>query len=296
MTFGRRIIAGAGVCLVASALVAVGWWRTRSLARDARPSVHLQPVVSDGRPLTEWFYADGIINSGNSQLGGSGQGSPSISREWVVILNLSKKNAKASATYYFETRPPRTVTRSLPAGSSYIVSHELGDVVPQGELYGVRVQSSEPVVVQTTRGEFEGSNPVTKTMASFVAHPGPLGVRETRWAYADGLVLSSNSPLEEREWISILNPRAGRDANVKIRFMQKGAEESHQVLVPSERVRSVDLMQLKTFPKNRLSGVVVDSDVPVIVEQIRRAYNRGNPAVVSMWACLAHPIGDQGAP
>jgi hypothetical protein len=244
--------------------------------------------------MTEWFYSDGIVNSNGSRLTKEGQGLPSVAREWIVIFNPGEAGAKAYATYYFENRPPRTVTRILPArSSSYIVSHELGDAVPQGELYGVRIQSNRPVIVQTSRGEYDGENPVTEAMSSFIAYPGPLGVKETRWAYADGLVLSSSSPLEEREWISLLNPLAGRDARVKIHFMQKNSRMSHALVVPAERIRSLDLMGLETFPKNNLQGVLVESDIPIVVEQVRRAYNRGESKIVSMWACLAQPIGDQ---
>jgi hypothetical protein len=284
---GRRLSAGFALGLCAAGALWFGWrWADVrfNLAAHGLPS---RPAVSDGRPMTEWYYADGIVTG--DQSGGS-----TVQREWIVLLNLTSKRAKATATFYFENHPPQQVNRTLPPlSSSYIVSHELGDRLPRGQAYGVRVESTEPVVVQPTRGEYHGEDPVTQAMASFVAYPGPLGARETGWAYADGMVLSSDSPLEEREWISILNPQAGRDANVRVRFLLDGAHGERRILVPAERVRSLDLAQWSGFPKNRLSGVVVESDVPVVVEQIRRAYRRGNPAVVSMWACLAQPIGGQ---
>jgi hypothetical protein len=58
----------------------------------------------------------------------------------------------------------------------------------------------------------------------------------------------------------------------------------------------MDLFELGLTPKNRLSGLVAESDIPVVVEQVRRAYVRGIPVVRAMWACLAYPIGDREWP
>ena len=167
-------------------------------------------------------------------------------------------------------------------------------MVPPDTRYGVRITSTAPVIVQPTRGEYSPRDPVTEAMASFVAYPGPLGARETRWAYADGLILDSDEPLEEREWITILNPHANRDATVAIVLLSNDGRRTQTLVVPGERVRSLDLAGLAAVPKNVPFGVVVESDVPVVVEQVRRAYRKGTPTTVSMFACLAQPIG--GAP
>jgi hypothetical protein len=291
----RRLVGALSVfVLIGAAILAVSWWRSREPQPAGAHGKLLPEVAGSGLPLTEWFYADGILNPEDLPRAKRRPGIWAPSREWIVLLNLSDRVAAATATFYFENRPPRSVTRNLPAqASSYIVVHELADTIPPGELYGVRVRSDAPIIVQPTRGEYEPDNPVTKAMASFVAYPGPLGRRETKWAYADSLVLSSDSPLEEREWITVLNPNSGHDASVKVRFLLDGSVRTHELLVPSERVRTVDLFQLDAVPKNRLSGAVIDSDIPVVVEQVRRAYTRGIPVIASMWACLAHPIGDQ---
>jgi hypothetical protein len=291
----RRIGVAFAVIVFIVGMALAGWWWKRRIGRPTvQPRESLPAVISSGRPLTEWFYADGMINSEDAPLAHRRPGLWAPSREWIVILNLTGQPATATATFYFENRAPLSVTRSLPArASSSILVHELAEVVKPGELYGARIQSNGPIIVQPTRGEYERDNPVTKAMASFVAHPGPLGRRETKWAYADGLVLSSAGPLEEREWITILNPNAGRDARVTIRFLRGGPERTHPLLVPAERVRTVDLFESNLLPKNELSGIVADSDIPIIVEQVRRAYFRGIPVIASMWACLALPIGDQ---
>jgi hypothetical protein len=252
----------------------------------------LPAVTARSGPLTEWFYADGIINTGKVPIDRRRPGIWSESREWLVLLNVNRKPVAATATFYFENEPPRSVTQTLPGlESSYLVIHEMPNIVPPGQLYAVRVRTSAPVIVQPTRGEYEENNPVTQAMGSFVAYPGPLGLRETKWAYADSLVLSSESPLEEREWISILNPDQHHNALVNLRFLQGGEEITRSLTVPAERVRSVDLYALRAVPFNSLAGSVVESDSPVVVEQVRRAYTRGIPITASMWACLAHPVG-----
>ena len=275
----------------------IAWWWVRGRLPATQTGASPPEVESSAGPLTEWYYADGIVSPEDTPLAKRRQGSWSPSREWIVLLNLGNEACAATATFFFESSPPRRVSRSLPArGSTYIVVHELSDVVPPGQLYGVRILSSGPVIVQPTRGEYERDNPVTKAMSSFVAYPGPLGKRETKWAYADSLVLHSEGPLEEREWITILNPNRDREASVKIRFLFDGSERTHQLTVPAERVKTVDLFELGLPPRNRLSGLVSESDVPVVVEQVRRAFIRGVPVVQSMWACLAHPIGNQEGP
>ncbi|MCI0423918.1 MAG: sensory rhodopsin transducer [Acidobacteria bacterium] len=95
------------------------------------------------------------------------------------------------------------------------------------------------------------------------------------------------------EWITILNPNSGQDAQVKISFNFVGDQKSHTLSVPAERVSTVDLFHLPIFPKNKLAGVIIESNVPVIVQQVRRAYQKDVPAVTSISASLPHPIGDQ---
>jgi len=248
-------------------------------------------------PLTQWFYADGRILPDETPLRSQDGDVRSPAREWLVVANLAARAVSFTATFYFEDAEPRSFTRSVaPRRSQSYALQDMPAVVPPGKLYGARVESDGPIVVQPSRGEYEPYNPVTAAMASFIAYPGPLGVRETRWAYADGLVLHNDSPLEEREWISILNPSPDGAAHVRIRLLRAGRESEHRLDVPAERVRQVDLYRLKAFPRNSLTGIVVESDRPVVVEQIRRAYVKGIPVIASLWATLAHPIGDREVP
>jgi len=259
----------------------------------AGPSLGFAAEAASRPALTEWYYADGLIQPEGITRKEAMKGVWSPSAEWMVVSNLSSKETTVKATFYFEDMAPRQLSQKLPArASSHIVVHSHPEVVPPKKLYGVRVQGEAPFLVQPCRAEYEPNNPVTAAMAAFVAYPGPLGKKETRWVYADGLVLTSEGPLEEWEWITILNPNAGKDAHIKITFNFAGRQTSHTLTVPAERVRTVDLFNLPAFSKNSLCQPVVESDVPVVVEQVRRCYAKGIPVIQSMYACMALPIGD----
>ena len=280
-----------GILAAFAAAVTTGYV-VRGFVKEKRPE--FAPAVQLGaRPMTEWYYADGRINP-DTVPARQADGIRSPAREWIVVYNPGEFEASLELTFFFEQMPPRR--RSWKVGgfrSESLPVQDIPGTVPPGMLYGVRIRSDVPVIVQPSRGEYEPFNPVTHAMASFIAYPGPLGSRETRWAYADGLVLASQEPLEEREWVSILNPSAGRPAQVRLVFQCRDQRQSHELTVPAERVGSVDLFQLPAFRKNSLAAVVVESDTPVVVEQVRRAYQRGVPVIASLWSCLAYPVGPE---
>jgi hypothetical protein len=242
--------------------------------------------------MTQWFYADGIILPDDVPARDADGQVRSPASEWLVVANLARRNATFTATFYFEDIAPRSFTEQVGAlRSRSFPLQTMPEVIVPGKHYGVRVESDGPILVQPSRGEYEPHNPVTHAMSSFVAYPGPLGVRETRWAYADGLVLDSDSPLREWEWISILNPASDGEASIRIRFLLPGEEDEHSLSVPAERIRTVNLHSVDAFANNQLTSVIVESDRPVVVE-----HTRGVPVIASLWATLAHPIGDQNIP
>jgi hypothetical protein len=276
-------------------IVAVALMFLASCSSAPTPQAPPRRVEGQTRPpMTQWFYSDGMLLPDSAPPRSANGQVQSPAREWLVLANLAGRTTVFRATYYFEDIAPRSFSGKIEArrSRSYALQDK-PDLIPPGKLYGARIESDGPLLVQASRGEYEPNNPVTHAMASFIAYPGPLGVRETRWAYADGLVLQNESPLEEWEWISILNPSASAAASVCIRFLRSGHEREYRLSVPAERVRSVDLFHLPEFTRNQLTSVVVESDQPVVVEQIRRAYTRGIPVIASLWATFAYPCGDQ---
>jgi hypothetical protein len=80
-------------------------------------------------------------------------------------------------------------------------------------------------------------------------------------------------------------------AGITLNFV--GQQTTHTLVVPAERVQTVDLFNLPVFRKNSICQPVIESDVPIVVEQVRRCYAKGIPVIKSMYACIALPIGDR---
>jgi hypothetical protein len=280
---------------------AAGWhFRDRDSMMDRHDAISLPSanVQSRSGPLTEWYHAYGRVGGPFSDAVGDGE-SAIEGREWLLLLNEASSAVDVQLTIFFPDAPSAETTLTVSgAGSVSYPIHEVRKLVPAATHFGLRVRShGGPILVQATRGEFAPGDPVTRSMSSTMAHPGPLGGRETRWAYADALALESNDPLEEREWVAILNPSPDSTANVKITWNCSGRfwnrSGSHALTIPAERVQVTELSRLAAFPKNQLCGVSIDGSIPVVVNQIRRAYRRGEPMATALWVTLAAPLGNR---
>ncbi len=274
--------------LLAGAVAAGFWGRGRIV--NVMPVATVLDVSEPPRALTEWYYADGRVNPEGVNPRKSPELIRTPAKEWLVLYNPGTLDVNAAITFYFTQGNPLTVIKVVPPNSG--LSVPVYELVPQDAQYGVRVRSDRMVIVQPSRGEYIPGSPVTQAMASFIAHPGPLGKRETKWVYADGLVLKNESDLEEWEWVSILNPDESRPAKITLRFETGGITTTHSLTVGAQKAATVDLMHLDAFPKNKLVGVTTESDIPIVVQQVRRAYKKGETIIAAMWACLAFPIGD----
>lgn len=249
------------------------------------------------KPLTEWYYPHGLLMPKGTKPETAVHGVTAKSTEWLAIANLGAAPSTAVVTYYFEEDPPVRRVRQLAPHASCVF--ETGKVpnedFPRGKLYGVRVVAESPVLVQATQAETEevkpGEMPGNSNM-SFVAYPGPLGRKETKWVYGDGHAIHNEGKKgwSDHEWITILNPNPGKDAHIRITFNYAAEQVAHALTVPAERVRTIDLYEL--LSSNKGFYPVVASDVPVVVEQIRRPVRVENPAPRGGWAALAFPIGD----
>ncbi len=59
---------------------------------------------------------------------------------------------------------------------------------------------------------------------------------------------------------------------------------------------SVPLEKLPQVPEHRLAGVIVRSDVPVVVDQVRRYWFREHVAPAGTWIVTGYPVGDLDLP
>ncbi len=240
---------------------------------------------------------------------------------WMLFYNLSEsETASVTVTFYYADEEPKEFTFTLPAhrqGRLHLAEEpdNLGTSnLPPGcnprKRFGVKVVSDQPLLVQATVGDRIGDERVTNSMSTFMLHPGPLGDKEKRWYYVDCVYLVSDKfILEEREWLTILNPNK-RAAHCKITFIPGGdvdvqGQMTHtapsdvqpvqvSLTVEAERILPSLISDFEGVLANQPYAVQVDSDVPITVQGIRHIFERGKYEFSRCWAVLdAFPTGDQ---
>jgi hypothetical protein len=266
----------------------------------AGPLLAASPApASEKRPMTEWYIADALRLPTTTKPDQEVHGAVGHALEWLIIFNLSDQDTQVTITHYYEDKAPATFTVPTKARSSTQTGgHRNASEaeMPMGKLYGLRVQSPVPIVIQATRAEEEyGIVPPAgmpgRSFLSRLGYPGPLGQRETAWVYADSCVQRANPRAKEFEWLTVLNPTPGRDAHVKVTF-NGNRQTVHSFTVGAERVRTIDMQQVEAHPDHAIVGVLVQGDVPVVVEQIRRYVFRAHPAPAGTWIVTGYPVGD----
>jgi len=228
-------------------------------------------------------------------------------RWYVLILNLDEeKEADLDFTFYYEDQCPAKASYKLAAGRQGVVylgpdSANKPDV-PLDKRFGMGIQSSAPIIVQCTQGDYIHGSPVTNNMVTNMFLPGPLGDRHKVWHYIDSIVLRNPSPLEEREWITLLNPNQER-AQVTLTFLPGGmmqhstaevrmadpTEKPFEVKleVEAERIRQVRLHEdITQVQPNHHYAVRIETDVPITAQATRRIFERGNYAFSRSMAVL----------
>ncbi|NPV87282.1 MAG: hypothetical protein HPY45_14890 [Anaerolineae bacterium] len=269
---------------------------------------------------TEWYATEFFSQYEPFQSWVNGETVQSINvyDAWVLLLNLSTTHdAHITATFFYADEPPQDFAFTLKAGRQGRL-HLQDDVdnlgtgnLPPGcnprKRFGVRMVSDQPIVVQATAGDRIGAERITNSMATYLFHPGPLGEAEKQWVYVDCLYLVSEKfPLEEREWLTILNPNK-TPASCTLTFIPGGDVEvggkaatpfkedvpvvQHRVSVPAERILPLLISDLAGVIANQPYAARVTSDVPVTVQGIRHIFERGKYTFSRCWAVLdALPI------
>jgi hypothetical protein len=262
-------------------------------------------TAQDKATYREWYYAGSLIADKETTPANPVQGVTSSMTEHLCLANLSSKDATAEITYYFEDDAPLHRTRKVPAHGTTLYRHYnfKEENFPLRKLFGAKITTDQPTVIQITRGGTEAvqapAHP-SNFESSVICYQGPLGKKETKWTYADGHPIVTTKPRQWSDWeyITILNPNPGKPANVRITFnFVDGVSEQkvHTLTVPAERIRNVALHELPMLPAlngNQGFFPIVESDVPVIVEQTRRPVVNENPSPRGGWHLMALPIGD----
>jgi hypothetical protein len=242
---------------------------------------------------TEWYYPGGYVQDvGNlpredpNQLG------------WDLFFTFNPNADRAAhltATFYYETAPPRDLTYTLEPLRRHLfwLHHPQYREYTGGvnNPYGVRLMSDHPVFPHWTRGEYESWDEHCPTgMFGVPFHEGPL-TDELDWYLPEGCVQAILAhPTLATEWLSILNPNH-EDAELTLTFTLPEGPRRLELPAKAERVVTVRVEELPFMPKSAEYAVRVQSSRPVVVQQTRRYFEqRGVPSTRSTCATLACPL------
>jgi hypothetical protein len=124
-------------------------------------------------PSKIWYYADGFLHKPPSEYS-----KKLIVREWIWILNPSKRDAEI-ALHIYQEKSEKNIS-SLKVSSERIAGIDMEKVVAYEKDYGVykrysvKIISSEPIVVSHNRGIFKMGDPIQREVAATMAQPEPL--------------------------------------------------------------------------------------------------------------------------
>jgi hypothetical protein len=234
---------------------------------------------------------------------------------YLLVLNLDEENVAAlDLTFYYTDEPPKYAQYQVAAGRQGVVffgkgsTNKPADVPTENKRFGLRVKSSAPIIAQFTQGDKIGDNPVTNNMVTHILTPGPLTDQHKVWYYVDSIVLRSESLLEEREWITILNPGT-EPARITATFIPGAMMLPPRQGVHTFREDNQPFRVTFTAPAGQITlkrlheeitevipnhhyAVRIDSDVPVTVQAVRRIFERGKYKASSSMAVLdTIPLG-----
>jgi hypothetical protein len=215
--------------------------------------------------------------------------------EWPVLMSLAEKPAQVRFLTHFEDAEPMEIKVEVKPGEAKVLSlHEM-DQFPDGKLMAFKLTSDQPILPQFSYSEDGIPVPTTQLFmsgaGSRVAHPGPLGKRETKWAYADGHTRKDTDAMADIDWFVVFNPNDRQDADVKIRMSWADAAVENTLRVPAGRVRVFRPGKEAGFKFGRTFGSIFTSNTPVVIEAVRR-FAQVKPFVsLNQWTTPAVAIG-----
>ena len=215
----------------------------------------------------------------------------------LLAFNPGLRDADLKVTVYYEDREPEVFALQAPAGQSSESNYGNWPVAP-GSRFAIRVESSEPIVCQSTVGWNNTMNDYAPGARTRSAH----GVREcaksymaiarlaSDWYLPDGIVIDMADRIyvRESEWAAILNP-GDEDAQVTLALHYAEVSE-HQVQVPARRLKVVymdDIVQ-----RNVHYGVHLSSDRPVAMQWLRAVMWYDRSELMCYWSvpCVPGPL------
>lgn len=212
----------------------------------------------------------------------------------LLAFNPGPRDALLKVTVFFEDRDPVAFDFTAPARTSAETNYSRWPVQP-GQRFALKVESSEPIVCQSTNGWNVTGNdysPDAKTHS-------PLGVRETaksymaitalakNWYVPDGIVIDMPDRMyvRESECAVLLNPGES-PANVTLRLHYDTVDE-RRVEVPARRLVYVYMDDIAR--RNRHYGAQFVSDQPIAVQWQRAVMWNDSDEIMAFWSVPGVP-------
>jgi len=213
------------------------------------------------------------------------EGSPNMQSTWICLFNPTKHDADLTVTFYYEDqKPTHTKLKLLSQCRSNLHTAECKELV-KDKRYGVRILSTEPIVVQSTVGYYGPEDKhdwYTRGMTSTLAATALSKV----WYYADGIIIDRpNQRLKESEWAFILNP-GKKDAQVTLTtYYTDQTKDVCKFMTPQERLKVVFLDDI--LIKNKSYGARFVSTEPIAVQETREIWEEDRIVKRSAFSVVA---------
>jgi len=213
--------------------------------------------------------------------------SPIMQSVWICLFNPAKHDADLTVTFYYEDQEPTHAKfRVLSQCRSNLHTAECKELV-KDKRYGIRILSTEPIVVQSTVGYYgpeDRHDWYTRAMTSTLAATALSKV----WYYADGVIIDRpDQRLKESEWAFILNPNKN---DVMVTLTAYYADQTKGIFrfkAPAERLKVVFLDD--TLIKNKSYGARFVSTEPIVVQETREIWEEDRVVKRSAFSVIALP-------
>jgi hypothetical protein len=215
----------------------------------------------------------------------------------LLVFNPGPRDARLDITVFFQDRDPVTFDFLAPAGKSSETNYAHWPVRPN-ERFALKVESSEPIVCQSTNGW----NVTGNDYAPGATTHSPLGVREcaksymsiTRlsqdWYLPDGIVIDMPDRMyvRESEWAVLLNP-GDEEAEVTLALHYDDVVE-YTAKVGARRLKVVFMDDIAH--RNNHYGVHFSSDQPIAVQWLRDVNWNDSDELMAFWSvpCVPGPL------
>ena len=224
--------------------VRVGRLVAAGLQLDSIPGqVGLSVVTGAPAPAPGWWLPAGVVGPGLA--------------EQIHVYDPTGAPARVTVEAHLARGQAAPFDLELDPGSQQVLNLSAQPRIPAGDDFSITVRSrGAPVVVERT---VQAGSPAPRTgSAEMLASPGTA----TRWQVTAGGATSTQD-----EWLVVADP-GPRAATVRVSYLDQGALRPvpglGQVVVPAgghAQLRLGDHLQVADL------GLVVDSDVPVVVER-----------------------------